>query len=176
MTSTPWALKKMLNHLQEKYKNPIVMIHENGNITWNTANNRASTDQTVLHFYCNNHTAKMIESSADKQSYCNNHTTKMIESSTDQPFYCNSHTANNKSSTDQQFYCISSDIIYTHSATLAMLFQEPLGSLTLQAETPTTTISGRNICRITSRPHFNPSGICFFLLHNISFIKPIQLH
>lgn len=115
MTSTPWALKKMLNHLQEKYKNPIVMIHENGNITWNTANNRASTDQTVLHFYCNNHTAKMIESSADKQSYCNNHTTKMIESSTDQPFYCNSHTANNKSSTDQQFYCISSDIIYTHS-------------------------------------------------------------
>uniref|UniRef100_A0A0E0QTN3 4-hydroxy-7-methoxy-3-oxo-3,4-dihydro-2H-1,4-benzoxazin-2-yl glucosidebeta-D-glucosidase n=1 Tax=Oryza rufipogon TaxID=4529 RepID=A0A0E0QTN3_ORYRU len=30
MTSTPWALKKMLNHLQEKYKNPIVMIHENG--------------------------------------------------------------------------------------------------------------------------------------------------
>uniref|UniRef100_A0A0E0M390 4-hydroxy-7-methoxy-3-oxo-3,4-dihydro-2H-1,4-benzoxazin-2-yl glucosidebeta-D-glucosidase n=2 Tax=Oryza punctata TaxID=4537 RepID=A0A0E0M390_ORYPU len=30
MTSTPWALKKMLNHLQEKYKNPVVMIHENG--------------------------------------------------------------------------------------------------------------------------------------------------
>ncbi|VAI19669.1 unnamed protein product [Triticum turgidum subsp. durum] len=30
MTSTPWALKKMLEHLQLKYKNPIVMIHENG--------------------------------------------------------------------------------------------------------------------------------------------------
>uniref|UniRef100_A0A0E0FIV4 4-hydroxy-7-methoxy-3-oxo-3,4-dihydro-2H-1,4-benzoxazin-2-yl glucosidebeta-D-glucosidase n=1 Tax=Oryza nivara TaxID=4536 RepID=A0A0E0FIV4_ORYNI len=34
MTSTPWALKKMLNHLQEKYKNPIVMIHENGGNTY----------------------------------------------------------------------------------------------------------------------------------------------
>ncbi|KAJ1290378.1 hypothetical protein BS78_02G238400 [Paspalum vaginatum] len=30
MTSTPWALEKMLNHLRVKYKNPIVMIHENG--------------------------------------------------------------------------------------------------------------------------------------------------
>ncbi|CAD6224269.1 unnamed protein product [Miscanthus lutarioriparius] len=30
MTSTPWALKKMLKHLQVKYKNPAVMIHENG--------------------------------------------------------------------------------------------------------------------------------------------------
>ncbi|KAF0914117.1 hypothetical protein E2562_026513 [Oryza meyeriana var. granulata] len=30
MTSTPWALKKMLKHLQVKYKNPVVMIHENG--------------------------------------------------------------------------------------------------------------------------------------------------
>ncbi|RCV12445.1 hypothetical protein SEVIR_2G281200v4 [Setaria viridis] len=30
MKSTPWALKKMLNHLQVKYKNPAVMIHENG--------------------------------------------------------------------------------------------------------------------------------------------------
>ncbi|RLN34891.1 beta-glucosidase 31 [Panicum miliaceum] len=29
-TSTPWALKKMLKHLQVKYKNPAVMIHENG--------------------------------------------------------------------------------------------------------------------------------------------------
>jgi beta-glucosidase len=29
-TSTPWALKKMLEHLQVKYKNPVVMIHENG--------------------------------------------------------------------------------------------------------------------------------------------------
>ena len=32
MTSTPWALKKMLKHLQVKYKNPAVMIHENGNL------------------------------------------------------------------------------------------------------------------------------------------------
>uniref|UniRef100_A0A0E0M391 4-hydroxy-7-methoxy-3-oxo-3,4-dihydro-2H-1,4-benzoxazin-2-yl glucosidebeta-D-glucosidase n=1 Tax=Oryza punctata TaxID=4537 RepID=A0A0E0M391_ORYPU len=57
MTSTPWALKKMLNHLQEKYKNPVVMIHENGNITSNTANNRTSTDQTVLlqQLHCKNH-------------------------------------------------------------------------------------------------------------------------
>ncbi|EFE88077.1 hypothetical protein BIFBRE_05075 [Bifidobacterium breve DSM 20213 = JCM 1192] len=30
-TLTPWALNKMLNHLQVKYKNPAVMIHENGN-------------------------------------------------------------------------------------------------------------------------------------------------
>ncbi|XP_062194329.1 beta-glucosidase 31-like [Phragmites australis] len=30
MSSTPWALKKMLKHLREKYKNPAVMIHENG--------------------------------------------------------------------------------------------------------------------------------------------------
>ncbi|OEL29194.1 Beta-glucosidase 32 [Dichanthelium oligosanthes] len=30
MTSTPWALKKMLKHLRVKYKNPAVMIHENG--------------------------------------------------------------------------------------------------------------------------------------------------
>jgi beta-glucosidase len=30
-TSTPWALNKMLDHLQVKYKNPAVMIHENGN-------------------------------------------------------------------------------------------------------------------------------------------------
>ncbi|KAE8776439.1 Beta-glucosidase 31 [Hordeum vulgare] len=28
--STPWALNKMLGHLQLKYKNPVVMIHENG--------------------------------------------------------------------------------------------------------------------------------------------------
>lgn len=31
-TPTPWALKKMLKHLQVKYKNPAVMIHENGNL------------------------------------------------------------------------------------------------------------------------------------------------
>jgi beta-glucosidase len=31
-TSTPWALKKMLEHLQVKYKNPVVMIHENGKL------------------------------------------------------------------------------------------------------------------------------------------------
>ncbi|XP_020176474.1 beta-glucosidase 31 isoform X1 [Aegilops tauschii subsp. strangulata] len=30
MSSTPWSLKKMLEHLQLKYKNPVVMIHENG--------------------------------------------------------------------------------------------------------------------------------------------------
>ncbi|CAM0952354.1 unnamed protein product [Alopecurus aequalis] len=30
MTATPWALKKLLEHLQVKYKNPMVMIHENG--------------------------------------------------------------------------------------------------------------------------------------------------
>jgi len=30
MTSTPWALKKMLRHLRVTYKNPAVMIHENG--------------------------------------------------------------------------------------------------------------------------------------------------
>lgn len=30
MSSTPWSLRKMLEHLQVKYKNPVVMIHENG--------------------------------------------------------------------------------------------------------------------------------------------------
>jgi beta-glucosidase len=30
MTSMLWALKKILEHLQVKYKNPVVMIHENG--------------------------------------------------------------------------------------------------------------------------------------------------
>jgi beta-glucosidase len=31
VSSTPWALKRMLRHLQVRYKNPAVMIHENGN-------------------------------------------------------------------------------------------------------------------------------------------------
>ncbi|XBH71271.1 hypothetical protein VPH35_098746 [Triticum aestivum] len=35
-SSTPWALKKMLGHLQLKYKNPVVMIHENGAAGKNT--------------------------------------------------------------------------------------------------------------------------------------------
>jgi beta-glucosidase len=30
VSSTPWALKRMLRHLQVRYKNPAVMIHENG--------------------------------------------------------------------------------------------------------------------------------------------------
>ncbi|CAM0952353.1 unnamed protein product [Alopecurus aequalis] len=33
MTATPWALKKLLEHLQVKYKNPMVMIHENACLT-----------------------------------------------------------------------------------------------------------------------------------------------
>nr|CAB3453927.1 unnamed protein product [Digitaria exilis] len=32
MKSAPWALKKLLKHLRVKYKNPAVMIHENGNM------------------------------------------------------------------------------------------------------------------------------------------------
>ncbi|XP_037431249.1 beta-glucosidase 31-like [Triticum dicoccoides] len=57
-STPPWALKKMLGHLQLKYKNPIVMIHENG-----AAGKNAPDDDKFRSQYLQDYIEATLESS-----------------------------------------------------------------------------------------------------------------
>jgi len=59
-TSKPWALKKLLKHVRVKYKNPAVMIHENGNLA--RILSRISLTRNEQHFAADAHHMKSIES------------------------------------------------------------------------------------------------------------------
>jgi beta-glucosidase len=59
-TSKPWALKKLLKHIRVKYKNPAVMIHENGNLA--RILSRISLTRNEQHFAADAHHMKSIES------------------------------------------------------------------------------------------------------------------
>jgi beta-glucosidase len=63
MTSTPWALKKMLEHLQVKYKNPVVMIHENGAASIRDPSGEINNDDDFRSQYIQDYIEAALESS-----------------------------------------------------------------------------------------------------------------
>uniref|UniRef100_M8CJS1 Hydroxyisourate hydrolase n=1 Tax=Aegilops tauschii TaxID=37682 RepID=M8CJS1_AEGTA len=63
MSSTAWSMRKMLEHLQVKYKNPVVMIHENGAASIADPSSRNAPDDEFRSQYLQDYIEATLQSS-----------------------------------------------------------------------------------------------------------------